>query len=132
LRSCGYLGWDRQRNLGLFSGMVRGVSNACEGSKILSFLFRPRLVWSSLLDLRCSWKVDSANNVALCVFSEVLHGTGPMRRGFLYGFGIWKLCVHTFPVKLALNSQKCCEKQEICRKKDAQPLNIHSEFIASW
>ena len=34
----------RQRNQGFFIGMVRGVSNACEGSKILSVLFRPRLV----------------------------------------------------------------------------------------
>jgi len=29
---------------GFSSGMVRGVSNACEGSKILTFLFRTRLV----------------------------------------------------------------------------------------
>jgi hypothetical protein len=29
---------------GFFSGMVKGVSNAREGSKILTFLFRPRLV----------------------------------------------------------------------------------------
>jgi hypothetical protein len=45
---------DRQRNRQFFSGMVRGVSNACEGSKILTFLFRPPLVCSSLLDLRGS------------------------------------------------------------------------------
>ena len=49
----------RQRNRGFFGGIVRGVSNACEGSKILSFLFRPRLVCSSLLHLRSSWKVNS-------------------------------------------------------------------------
>jgi hypothetical protein len=29
---------------GFFSGMLRGVSNTREGSKILTFLFRPRLV----------------------------------------------------------------------------------------
>jgi hypothetical protein len=29
---------------GFCSGMVRGVSNACEGPKILIFLYRPRLV----------------------------------------------------------------------------------------
>jgi hypothetical protein len=33
---------------------VRGVSNPREGSKILTFLFRPRLVYSSLLHLRTS------------------------------------------------------------------------------
>ena len=50
---------DRQRNRAFFSSMVRGVSNAREGSKILTFLFRPRLVCSSLLHLRSSWKVNS-------------------------------------------------------------------------
>ena len=50
----------RQRNQGFFIGMVRGVSNACEGSKILTFLYRPRLVCSSLLHLLSSWKVNSA------------------------------------------------------------------------
>jgi hypothetical protein len=29
-------------------------------------------------------------------------------------------------------SQKCCTKQQICRKTGAQTLKIHSEFIASW
>jgi hypothetical protein len=33
------------------------VSNPHEGSKILTLLFRPRLVCSSLLHLRSSWKV---------------------------------------------------------------------------
>jgi len=33
----GYLGQDRQRNRGFFSGMLRGVSKPCEGSKILTF-----------------------------------------------------------------------------------------------
>ena len=47
---------DRQRNRGFFSGMVRGVSNPCEGSKMLTFLYRPRLVCSSLLHLLRSWK----------------------------------------------------------------------------
>ena len=40
---------------GFFSGMLRGVSNPGEGSEILSFLFRSRLVYSSLLHLRSSW-----------------------------------------------------------------------------
>jgi hypothetical protein len=44
---------------GFFSGMVRVVSNPREGSKILSFLYRPRRVCSSLLHLRCSWTVNS-------------------------------------------------------------------------
>ena len=43
------------------AAMVRGVSNPREGSKILTFLFRSRLVCSSLLHLRSSWKVNSAN-----------------------------------------------------------------------
>jgi hypothetical protein len=40
---------DRQRIRGSFSGMIWGVSNTPEGSKILTFLLRPRLVCSSLL-----------------------------------------------------------------------------------
>jgi hypothetical protein len=55
---------------GFFSGLVRGVSNACEGSKILTFPFRPRLMCSSLLHLRSSWKGCSAN-FALTAFFEV-------------------------------------------------------------
>jgi hypothetical protein len=51
----------RQRNRGFFSDLVRGVSNACEGSKILSFLFRFRLVCSSLLHLRSSWTLYPRN-----------------------------------------------------------------------
>jgi hypothetical protein len=30
--------------MGFFNGILRGVSNAREGSKILTLLFRPRLV----------------------------------------------------------------------------------------
>jgi hypothetical protein len=52
---------------------VRGVSNAREGSEILSFLFRPRLAGSLLLHLRSSWKVNSAN-FALTEFYEVRSG----------------------------------------------------------
>jgi hypothetical protein len=51
LRSYGYRGWDRQRNRRVFSGMIRRVSTPREGSKILTFLFRPRPVCSSLLHL---------------------------------------------------------------------------------
>jgi hypothetical protein len=49
----------RQRNLGLFSRLLRGVSDPREGSKILSFLFRSRVVYSSLLHLRASWNSPS-------------------------------------------------------------------------
>ena len=42
LRSRGNQERDRQRNRGFFSGMLRGVSILREGSKILSFLFRPQ------------------------------------------------------------------------------------------
>jgi hypothetical protein len=49
LRSYGCLGRDWHRNRGFCSALVRGVSHPCEGSKILSFLFRPRLVCNSLL-----------------------------------------------------------------------------------
>jgi hypothetical protein len=66
------LGRDRQRNRGFFSGMLRGESNAWEGSKILTFLFRPRRVCSSLLHLRSAWKVSSAIYFALTEFSELL------------------------------------------------------------
>jgi hypothetical protein len=61
--------------------MSRGVSNPREGSKILTFLFQPRVVCSSLLHLRSSWKVNSANYFALCAFSDVPHSPGPMRQG---------------------------------------------------
>jgi hypothetical protein len=49
-----------------YSGVV---SNACGSSKFLTFLFRSLPVFSSLLHLRNSWKVNSAN-FALVVFSE--------------------------------------------------------------
>ena len=66
----------RQSNRGFFSDPVRGVSDHPEGSKILIFLFRPRLVCSSLLHLRCSGKVNSSN-FACMEFSDVhLHGHG--------------------------------------------------------
>jgi hypothetical protein len=42
----------RQRNRLFFSGMLRGVSDPREGSKILFFLFRSRLGCSSLLHLQ--------------------------------------------------------------------------------
>jgi hypothetical protein len=38
---------------------VRGVSNPCVGSKILTFPFRSQPVCSSLLHLRSSWKYGS-------------------------------------------------------------------------
>ena len=67
-----HLGRDRQRNRGFFSGMVRGLSNPREGSKLLSFLFRPRMVCSSLLHLRSSWKVNSPKlDFRFTAFSEV-------------------------------------------------------------
>ena len=36
---------------GFFSGMVRGLSDGGEGTKILTFLLRPRLVWKGSLAL---------------------------------------------------------------------------------
>jgi hypothetical protein len=56
---------------GFFSAMLRGVSRPREGPKILSFLFRSRVVCSSLLHLLLSCKVNPANYFALCAFSEV-------------------------------------------------------------
>jgi hypothetical protein len=53
------------------------VSNPREGSKILTFLFRPRLVCSSFLHLLSSWKVHSAN-FALRGFSEVRRFLGAL------------------------------------------------------
>jgi hypothetical protein len=49
----------RQRNRGFFSGLFRGVSDARESSKILTFLFPPRLLCSVLLHLRSSLMVNS-------------------------------------------------------------------------
>jgi hypothetical protein len=103
-------GRDRQRNRALFSGMVRGVSNPHEGSRILFFLFRSPLDYDSLLQLRSSCKVNSANYFALCVFSEVLHRPGPMRQGSLCGIGDSKHCLHTSSAKLAPSSQKMIRK----------------------
>src|SRR5918995_2971254 len=73
-------GGDRQRNRGIFSGLVRRVSIPREGSKILSFLFRPRMVCSSLLHLRSSQKVNSAS-FALTAFSEVQRSLRHARAG---------------------------------------------------
>ncbi len=50
--------------------MVRGVSNARKGSKIIGFPFRSLLVCGSLLHIRSSWKDDPAN-FAQTAFSEV-------------------------------------------------------------
>ena len=65
-----FVAQGRQRNQGFFSGMLRGVSNPREGSKILFFLFRPPLDCGSLLYLRSSWKVNCAN-FRFTAFSEV-------------------------------------------------------------
>ena len=67
---------------GILQRHSQGCVGPSRGPKILSFLFRPRLVCSLLLHLRSSWKVKTAN-FALCVFSRVLHSSGPMRHGFL-------------------------------------------------
>ena len=42
---------------------IKGVSNPREGSVILIFHFRPRLVCSSLLHCRSSWKGSSGKFV---------------------------------------------------------------------
>jgi hypothetical protein len=56
---------------GFFSGMVRGMSNTRKGSKILTFLFGPRLVCSKFLLLRSSWKGRFCDSFALTAFLEV-------------------------------------------------------------
>jgi hypothetical protein len=56
---------------GFLSGLDRGVSNPREGSKMLTFLSRPRMVCNLLLDLRSPWKVDSANYFAFTACLEV-------------------------------------------------------------
>jgi hypothetical protein len=71
LRSYGSLGRDWHRNRGFFSGLVRGVSNAREGSKIPTFLFRSRVMCSSFLHLRSSWNVNSANYFAVAISARV-------------------------------------------------------------
>jgi hypothetical protein len=48
--------------------VVRGVSSPREGSKILTFLFGPRLVCSLLLDLHSSWKVNSPRSLCCDYF----------------------------------------------------------------
>jgi hypothetical protein len=58
----------RQRNRGFFSSMLRGVSIPREGSKIVTLLFRPRLMCSPLLLLRRSEKVSPANYFAMTEF----------------------------------------------------------------
>ena len=70
MRSYGNLVRDRQRNWDLLSCLVRGVSDLCEGSEVLTFLFGPRVVYSSLLHLRSSWKDNSANYFAMTELSE--------------------------------------------------------------
>ena len=125
LRSCGNLGRDRQRNRRFFSGILRGVSGAREGSKILSFLFRLRLWCSSLLHPRSSGKVNSAM-LTSCACSEVLHSPSPMRQDFSCGIRDSKLCLHTFSAKLAPNAHKCCGNHQCVEKETPRP----SQFIA--
>jgi hypothetical protein len=62
------LGRDWQRNRSFFNGMVRGLTNPREGQKILTFLFGPRVVCSSLLHLRSSWKVNCGTYFTLTEF----------------------------------------------------------------
>jgi hypothetical protein len=73
LRSYGTLGRERQRNRQFFSGMLRGVSNPREGSKILFFLFRSRVECSSPLHLRSSGKGCSTNFVCVTFSGVLLH-----------------------------------------------------------
>jgi hypothetical protein len=71
LRSYGHLGRDRQRNGGLFSGIIRDVSNPREGSTHPNLpLSVPTGVQSSLLHPRSSGKVNCAN-FRCTAFSEV-------------------------------------------------------------
>src|SRR5215211_929039 len=50
--------------------MIRGVSEPCRGTKILTFLFRSSLVCSSLLHLRSSQNLPSAKFGCSRQFSE--------------------------------------------------------------
>jgi hypothetical protein len=63
-------------NRGFFGVMLRGVSNPREGSKILTFFFRPRLVCSSFLHLRSSWRncLDIRNRSRIGVTKVVKRG----------------------------------------------------------
>ncbi len=76
MRSYGNLERDRRMNRGFFGVMLRGVSNPREGSKILTFLFRPRLVCSSFLHLRSSWRncLDIRNRSRIGVTKVVKRG----------------------------------------------------------
>ena len=65
---------DQERNKRLSCVCVRGVSNAREGSKFLTFLFRTQVVCYLLLHLRSSWKENSANYFSLTVSLEVHMG----------------------------------------------------------
>jgi hypothetical protein len=58
----------RQRNRGPLSVYVRGVSRPSEGPKNLTFLFRSRVVCTSLLHLRSSW---NSANFGFTAFYEV-------------------------------------------------------------
>jgi hypothetical protein len=81
LKSYGDLGRDRQRNWESFSSMVRGVSDLYEGSKILFFLYRSRLVCTSLLHLPSSW---NSANFGFTEFSEVRERPGQTGRLVAY------------------------------------------------
>src|SRR5215217_9675503 len=61
--------------------MLRGVSYPYEGSKILGLLFRPRLVSSSLLHLRSSWKGFLRSSETSYYASSIM--LGAPRRGHL-------------------------------------------------
>jgi hypothetical protein len=79
LKSYGCLGRDWHRNRGFFSGLVRGVSNLREASKILAFLFRSRLVCNSLLHLLssqrdCPKSPRGVHNSALWAIETALFG----------------------------------------------------------
>jgi hypothetical protein len=68
----------RQRNQGVFSGMVRGVSNPREGSNMLTVLYRPRLVCRAR-----SYISEARGRLILRSWTSVLRNSKKFARGKL-------------------------------------------------
>jgi|SRR5829696_7529361 len=70
--------WSRigRGNRQLFSSMLRGLSNPCEGAKIPTFLFEARVVCSPFLHLRSSWRhsLDTRNGSRVGATKAVKRG----------------------------------------------------------
>src|SRR5215204_6037476 len=107
--------------------MLSGVSHPCEGSKILTFLFRPRLVCSSLIHLRSSWKVNSARTTSPCAPSPKFR-IGPVLCGRVsYGVSEIGCTAYIYSVRSWLPTLKNAAKnKKYLGKKMPRP----SKFIA--